>query len=606
MQRALAACLGVSLLPAPVPAVTLDEVRDLLVSQSGASGVIVDAGGARREGELLILSDVVLRAAGEGFSVSQAVDEVRLRDLGEGRVEVTASPEARIVGRAGNAVIEGKARQQGLRIELEGPARSPAVTLALGRMDLDLSAMPSGEPGERGRLVARLEDVRGARVPRDGLPAAATAALSRLVARFEASGRNGSAEADLDLSGLGFAIDLDLPPALRAAIEAGPAGPAGEPDLRVLAGASMALRAGLDALSLKVAGRGGEGVRGELSARLGGFRSMLDLRAGDRPVAVDALPGAELAFETAVGSYDLAMDASDPTRDERVRLKIGAGGGTTALAATIPEGLSERDFVLGPPEGIAARLILREDALAIDLAMDTAAARGLSGHLSRDSARAELSYGDEGVGYDIGMTGLDVALATPDLPVPVAFSLPELALVFGVPLRARPEPQPARMRIDLRDLRLADSLWSVFDPQALLPRDPIRLTLDADALLTVIGNVFAPVTAGASPYRADAVNLRELALTGLGAAVSGSGDVRLSYPDGPDRPEPDGAFRFRATGVYALIDRLQALGLLKADEIASLRMGLAFIAKPAGNDVLKSDIRLGPKAGVTLNGMKVK
>ncbi len=599
-------CLAAVLIPGPAAAISPDELRDLLLSDPGADGVSVTLGGQRREGDTLILQDVIARLSDGRSSLSQAVAELRLRDLGGGRVEMTASPEASLVGRIGEGDLTGTVRQTGLRVLFEGPASLPDVRVALDRLEADLTLAARGSVPGQATMQATLEDLAAAVRLDDGLPAETTLTLGRLAAKagFTEAGRSGAFEATLAELALGQR--LVLPAALRAAIAAGPQGADEIRDFGILSGASATLSLGVGATAAEVRARDDDGFRLDASARSDGVRATLAAQAAEGPVAPGTLPALGLDLSLAIRPGQTQIAIADPRRGEALDLATRTAGATATLAADVGSGLSPADFETGPPRGLSVRLALDETAGASELAVSGPGSPELSSRSRHEGARFEVALGETGLRTALALMGIDYALTVPELPGPVGISSPELTLSFALPVHRDPGPQPADLRIDLRDLRLSEALWSAFDPQALLPRDPIRVTLDAGALLTVIGNLFDPAARDTTPFRADRATLRTLVLSGLGASVTGSGEAVLRYPAGPDRPEPEGAFQFRATGLYALMRRVQALGLVSDDALTGLRLGLATIAKPAGDDVLTSDIRLGPGGRVVLNGLTVK
>lgn len=599
-------CLAAILIPGPAAAISPDELRDLLLSDPGADGVSVTLGGQRREGDTLILQDVIARVSDGRSSLSQAVAELRLRDLGGGRVEMTASPEASLVGRIGEGELTGTVWQAGLRVLFEGPASFPDVRVALDRLEADLTLAARGSAPRQATMQATLEDLAAAVRLDDGLPAETTLTLGRLAAKagFTEAGLSGAFEVTLAELALGHR--LVLPADLRAAIAAGPQGADAIRDFGILGGASATLSLGVGAVAVEARGRDDEGFRLDASARSDGVRATLAAQAAEGPVAPGTLPALGLDLSLAIRPGQTRIAMADPRGGEALDLATRTAGATATLAAGVGSGLGPADFEAGPPRGLSVRLALDETAGASELAVSGPGTPALSSRSRHEGARFEVALGETGLRSALALMGIDYALTVPELPGPVGVSSPEIALSFSLPVHRDPGPQPADLRVDLRDLRLSEALWSAFDPQALLPRDPIRVTLDAGALLTVIGNLFDPAARDTTPFRADRATLRALVLSGLGASVTGSGEAVLRYPAGPDQPEPAGAFQFRATGLYALMRRVQALGLVSDDALTGLRLGLATIAKPAGDDELTSDIRLGPGGRVVLNGLTVK
>lgn len=594
------------LLPVPAAAVTPEEVRDLLLRGTGPGGLSVTLGESRRTGDTLVLSDVILRLGDADGVLSQALPEMRLRDLGQGRVEVTAGPTASVVGRIDDADIRGTVQQDGLRLLIEGPPESPDATLSIDRLGVDLDVIQAGVPANKGTVRIGLAGLVAELGLDKGIAVATSLVVGKLSATAVIDGQRGSGDASLDLTGLALGHELTLTPELLAAIAAGP--PASEvgPKPAILAGARAALWASLESITVKSALRGGDAGQFRFDYDSAGLAGTLSAGFDPDPVADGIIPAGslDLALETAPGH--LLIDFSNRAQLEKANVRSESGGLKASLTASLPPGLGQASFDDGPPRGLSALFSMSEAAGFIDFDVDAPDEPAVSGHARYEASRAEIGFDQTGLRYDVAIDGIDYALASPDLPVPFALSAPTVGIGFAMPLYQDAAPQPARLRIDLRDLRLSDGLWQFFDPESHLPRDPLRITLDAEAMLTVFGNLFNSIDDAAPPIRADSVSLKELAVTGLGAALGGSGAVTLAYPAGTDEPQPEGELNFRATGLNDLIDKVAKLGWVQPEDLTGLRMGLAFIAKPAGDGALGSNIRFGPGTSVVVNGVKMR
>ena len=112
------------------------------------------------------------------------------------------------------------------------------------------------------------------------------------------------------------------------------------------------------------------------------------------------------------------------------------------------------------------------------------------------------------------------------------------------------------------------------------------------------------------PVMAKSATLNELTLSGLGAELTGQGDVTFDYTDWttfPGMPAPDGKARLQFKGVHGLLDRLIDMGILPDEHALSIRMTMALISRAGeGDDVATSDIEVRKTGEVFANGQRVK
>ncbi len=105
------------------------------------------------------------------------------------------------------------------------------------------------------------------------------------------------------------------------------------------------------------------------------------------------------------------------------------------------------------------------------------------------------------------------------------------------------------------------------------------------------------------------MTLAELVLAGAGASVNGSGEVTMDFTamtSASDMPRAKGALSFVTLGANALVERLNQLGMLSADDLQAARMGLLFIGRlQGGEDRLVTELQFDGTS-VTLNGQRIR
>lgn len=92
---AAAAAILLALAGGAAQAVTADEVWDIWQRQYSGEGYSVAAASRDRQGDTLVLHDVLLSSRTDSAQFDMTVPEIRLREIGDGKVEVTFAPEAR-------------------------------------------------------------------------------------------------------------------------------------------------------------------------------------------------------------------------------------------------------------------------------------------------------------------------------------------------------------------------------------------------------------------------------------------------------------------------------------------------------------------------------
>lgn len=105
---------------------TPEQVWTLLEDYMKTSGAEVAVGDSKRSGERLVLSNVTLNTTQEDIGTTTvAINEIVLRDIGDGKVEITSSPETKVMSRL--TAEEGEAIENEMIVLTEGN-----VTIASG------------------------------------------------------------------------------------------------------------------------------------------------------------------------------------------------------------------------------------------------------------------------------------------------------------------------------------------------------------------------------------------------------------------------------------------------------------------------------------------
>jgi hypothetical protein len=220
-----------------------------------------------------------------------------------------------------------------------------------------------------------------------------------------------------------------------------------------------------------------------------------------------------------------------------------------------------------------------------------------------DSVQMTTAIDSTGLDYALDHRNLALSIAAPEMPVAdVALGFDALSFGLQMPVTQGDTAEPFGFQSRLTNMTLSDQIWSMFDPTAALPRDPMNLVIDADGMMKITAD---PAPQEVLPAQIESLNLNEFKLSLAGTELTGTGTGAMRYPAGRDAI-PSADLNFKLLGANALMDRLVASGFLQADEMMVPRMILAMIAQPdpAGGDALMSRIEIKDQ-GIFANGQKL-
>jgi hypothetical protein len=221
--------------------------------------------------------------------------------------------------------------------------------------------------------------------------------------------------------------------------------------------------------------------------------------------------------------------------------------------------------------------------------------------------RIGFDIGTDALSYDIASTGAEMALQLGVFPLPLNASLAEVSTGITLPVGVSSDPKPLGLSVTLRDLKLDDQIWALFDPTGQLPRDPATVVLALDGTALMRADMFDPeAMAGmtAPPGELRSLDLTELLVSVAGAELTGEGSV--TFPNPGMVPQPVGAVTLTLDGGFALLDRLVALGFVPAQQAAFVRGMAGTVAETVGEDKLRSVIEFAEGGGITANGMPLR
>ncbi len=219
-----------------------------------------------------------------------------------------------------------------------------------------------------------------------------------------------------------------------------------------------------------------------------------------------------------------------------------------------------------------------------------------------------LAYIIDAAGFDYGVEFDPSVLPIP----PFNVSVSALTMDFRVPMRPSDAVQEANLDMAIRDLALSDALWSIFDPEETIPRDPATLEIDLGASLVIEKPLVESfdedgVEDAADPTEVATVSdidVTTIFLSAGGAEIAADGRLDV-INDGPI-PMPEGAIDISLKGLQGLANSLAALGLVDQQQVGmAMGMMMAFAKPGDAADEFTSKIEF-TDGSIIANGIPVQ
>lgn len=327
-----------------------------------------------------------------------------------------------------------------------------------------------------------------------------------------------------------------------------------------------------------------------------------------------ATQGEATRAESSFASDGLALNLSG-TRPE------DGGSGTFTLSLADLEG-STKGNLLGPEmmanmatalnSGFTTDTTLSFGAMSIDANVTEAAgptvikgtATGGGFVLGLDKVR--FNYGSSLQGASFSISGAEI-------PFPeVAVGFAESAFNVLVPASKSDTPQEFAYLTKVVDLTVSDDVWGLFDPAAVLSREPATIILDVKGTGRWFQDIMDPemeMDGAEPPGQIDTLDLTQFLMKAAGAEVGATGALQIDNTGATTlqgMPAPTGTINVDIKGVNKLIDNLIAMGFLPEDQAMGARMMLGVFTRPgAGPDEVTSVIEFRD-GGLFANGQQLQ
>ncbi|WP_112311514.1 DUF2125 domain-containing protein [Pseudogemmobacter bohemicus] len=327
------------------------------------------------------------------------------------------------------------------------------------------------------------------------------------------------------------------------------------------------------------------------------------------------VPGADykIDMKSEIGPVALTISGTRPEDKSTYSVTMTIDGAKSAMAGTFlpPEAMANLSAAIAA--GAEFDMSLTTGALVLDVdAVEAGSPVKLSARL--DSSDMGFLMNRANLGYGMTMMGGNVLFEAPGKDMQdgrVAFA--EVTQRILMPAGPSVEAADFSYLMRLTDVTLSEALWTIFDPGAVLTREPASMIVDLTGKGAWLYDVFntatdEPMAGGEMPLRLDSLALRQVLVKFAGAGVDASGALTF---DNTDRetfqgfPAPEGKITVNLSGVSALLDKLVALGVVSANDLTGIRMGMAMFTRPgAGPDQLTTGIEFRNK-GLFVNGQQL-
>ncbi len=351
-----------------------------------------------------------------------------------------------------------------------------------------------------------------------------------------------------------------------------------------------------------------------------------EVQSPDMALVKLAMQGLSGTTKTTIGGkrvYDQSMQAGDVTYDLAFADPEGSGnakmnGRIDGLNFTGTSAFPLVKIDTGDVSSLLAAGVTGEGTFnytggASDISVEENGASAFSATTTSNGGSLDVALGEDGLNYAGDQKNLQVAMMSPDFPVPIEFDMVDARFNLAMPLQKTEEMKDFAFGFAFNDFSMSDMLWGMFDPNAQLPRDPATIVLDLTGKARMLFDFLDPSAATVSgdpnitPAEVEQVNINRLQVKAAGAELTGEGAFRFDNAAPGGALKPIGAADLSLVGGNKLIDSLVAMGLLPEDQAMGARMMLGLLAVP-GNapDTLNSRIETNEQGHILANGQRIQ
>jgi hypothetical protein len=323
----------------------------------------------------------------------------------------------------------------------------------------------------------------------------------------------------------------------------------------------------------------------------------------------------QLASSITADSAGMTLAMTDPETGG----KINVTGNVVALAGTstgkLLDAAAMADMSQALQAGFATDGSFTYGAGTFDFDI-AEAADTTQGTATIGSGNIVFALDADRLNYGGGAKDVAISVSGSTIPVPaLAMTYGEAAFNLLMPVSKSDVPGDFALLTKLIDFKLSDDVWSLLDPEKILPRDAATIVIDAKGKANWTVDIMDPaavemVAEDSMPAQLHALDVTELTLKAAGAEVTGDGAFTFDNSDTttfPGVPLPTGQLDLKIVGANGLLDRLVQMGLLPEDQAMGARMMMGLFARTVegSDDTLTSTLEFKEK-GFFANGQRLQ
>lgn len=323
-----------------------------------------------------------------------------------------------------------------------------------------------------------------------------------------------------------------------------------------------------------------------------------------------------MSQDASIASVDYDFAFNDPESNDTFTLIGSIQGLDLSSTGDLPIETDVQNMNAMLDDGFQASASFTTTGGSYDMAFSSEEDGNGTANATSGGARFDISFGPDGLLYDVAQNDVDMNMLMTEFPLPLSFSAAEIGTRFLLPLQKSDDEQDFGMAVTLSEFSMSDAIWSLFDPTSQLPRNPATLVVDlsgkAKVLLDFLDPEQAEVFEGPDtlPGELNALTINKIELDAVGASLTGTGDFTFDNTDlitFDGMPRPAGAVDLTLVGGNGLIDKLVGMGLLPEDQAMGARMMMGLFAVPGeGEDTLNSKIEINDEGHVLANGQRIR
>lgn len=226
-----------------------------------------------------------------------------------------------------------------------------------------------------------------------------------------------------------------------------------------------------------------------------------------------------------------------------------------------------------------------------------------------DASAANFELASGTLAGQLSTQDMEIKLAGTVLSFPKSsVSMAGFDMQISAPVLSTSEIVDANFSLQMESVTASDSLWSLFDAQGALPRDPADLSVDLALGLRLAEGLLTRGFAGgpdAEPATVETLRINDVSLNALGVDLGVEGE--MVFDNSGPVPVPEGVVNAEVSGLNGLLDALSGLGLLPPEMMMGARMMMGVMLVPTSEpDSFTSTIELDADGSVTANGVPLQ